>query len=78
LIIPHQETRSCGYEMIGSPEMFLAAPGERWCRCPITIRSRGATDGAGGLHDRRTGDLRARGRARGRRTGCASGPGLGD
>ena len=43
------EHHSSGWEMIASPEMFLAAAGERiqahqarhraWSRCPITIRS---------------------------------------
>ena len=40
------EHHSSGWEMIASPEMFLAAAGERtkriklgtaWCRCPIII-----------------------------------------
>src|SRR6266850_6573434 len=63
------EHHSSGWEMIGSPEMFLAAAGERTKRIKLATGSspalppsvqRGATDGAARLHDRRTGDLRLR------------------
>ena len=64
------EHHSSGWEMIASPEMFLAAAGERTKRIKLGDRrglpalspsvQRGAADGAARPHDRRPGDLRLR------------------